>query len=238
MTWKSFLAICAVTLLAAALALPALAQNSRDQGPVAAHATELHVVQMDESPVPLTTIYSSLGTYVAGDCPDVNHFYTGCSWLPDGWLICGVTSASCGGTQENIAVPFTPKVSATMHHIEIPVESYAGTSTFTASLQADCAGAPCGVYIVSKHTTAAAAFYTCCGARAGGGVIVGLTHTLTAGTRYWVVADTNNAADTATGNVWAFSGVNPYYSNCVSSASPCTTYSKFFADEAPALKVY
>jgi hypothetical protein len=237
MAKKSVWALCFVALLAVAFALPASAQDSQERG-VSVRATEIHVVNAPQIPPP-ATIFSNFGTFVAANCPNANSQYTGCSWVPDGWLICGATAATPCTGQQNVAVPFTPKVNATMHHVEIPVQTDAGTATYTASVQADAAGVPSGAYLQHVHTHATAAFYKCCGTGAGGGQVVAMTQALTAATQYWIVVDTNNAADTATANAWAWSGFEPYDAYCA-QATTCvgTPYVAAFTNENPALKVY
>jgi hypothetical protein len=252
MAKKSIWAVCSVALLAAAFALPASAQDAQQRGPIVVGATSLHVVNTPEVPPP-ATIFSNLGTYVAANCPNANSQYLGCSWEPYGYLICGLTAggACVSGTtdlQENIAQPFTPKVNATMHHVEIPVQCVsvtagactAGTFSYTASVQADSAGVPSGTYLQHKHVTAGVVpFWTCCGTGASGGTVVAMTQALTGGTQYWIVADTNAAADTTTQDAWAFSGMEPYYGYCTSTSTPaCPTYSAFFSNLNEAMKVY
>jgi hypothetical protein len=246
MAKKSIWAVCSVALLAVAFALPASAQDAQQRGPIVLGATSMHVVPSVQRPSPFVTVYDNFGTYVAANCPNGSGYYTGCSWEPYGYLICGVTAggACVSGTtdiQENIAEPFTPKVNTTMHHVEIPVQTYAGTATFTASLQADAAGVPSGAYLAHNHTAATAAYWTCCGTGASGGLVVPLVHALTAGTQYWIVVDTNNAADTATQDVWAFSGFEPYYGFC-NSTTACSgltpEYMAFFSNLNEAMKVY
>jgi hypothetical protein len=244
MAKKSIWAVCSVALLAVAFALPASAQDAEHSGPIVVRATSMHVVAAPEAPPP-STIFMNFGTYVAANCPDTNGNYTGCSWEPYGYLICGLTAGGACVTpssvdiQENIGQPFTPKVNATMHHVEIPVQTYAGTATFTASVQADAAGVPSGTYLAHKHTAATAAYWTCCGTGASGGLVVPLTAALTGGTQYWIVADTNNAADTLTQDVWAFSGFEPYYGYCTpTSTNPCPAYNNFFSNLNEAMKVY
>jgi hypothetical protein len=238
MVKKSIWAVCSVALLALAFGLPASAQDAQHQGSLTVPATQFHVVNTPEVPPP-STIFSNLGVYVAANCPDGNGHYTGCSWIPNGWLLCGTSSGVCtAGDVQYVAVSFKPKVNATMHHAEMPVQTYAGTSaSFTASVQADCAGAPCGVYLQSKHTTATTAFYTCCGTGASGGLVVGFpAQALTAATQYWIVADTTNAADTGTADVWAMAPEAPYTGFCT-GAPPCT-YFAGLNNNTPAVKVY
>jgi hypothetical protein len=257
MAKKSVWALCFVALLAVAFALPASAQDSQDRG-ISVRATEMHVVNAPEIPPP-ATIFMNFGTFVAANCPNGNSQYTQCSWVPSAWLLCGLTAgggcvnATAMDIQENLAVPFTPKVNATMHHVEIPVQCInstggvcnAGTFSYTASVQADVAGVPSGVYLKSHHVTAGTEpFWTCCATGVGGGTVVALgPQALTAGTQYWIVADTNAAADTTTQDGWAWSGFEPYLAYCaVLSPATCPTtapqYVATFTNENPAVKVY
>jgi hypothetical protein len=239
MAKKSVWALCFVALLAVAFALPASAQDSQDRG-VSVRATEIHVVNAPEIRPP-STIFMNFGTYVAANCPNANAgaaAYQQCSWVPSGWLVCGATAAAPCTGQENVAVPFTPKVAATMHHVEIPVQTDVGTATYTASVQADSAGVPSGTYLQHVHTHTTAAFWACCGTGAAGGQVVAMTQALTAATQYWIVVDTNNAADTATGNVWAWSGFQPLDAYCAQTTACTTTYTAAFSNETPAVKVY
>jgi hypothetical protein len=235
MVKKSVWALCTVALLAVAFALPASAQDVA----ISARATQMHVVRGQEPNIPPpAVIYMNLGTYVAANCPNGNGDYTGCSWTPDGAYICGTGASACSGSSQNVGYPFTPKVASTMHHLEVPVQTDGGSSTsFTASVQADSGGLPTGTYLASVHTHATAAFWTCCGTGAAGGLVIPMTQALAAATQYWIVVDTNNAADVNTQNVWASSGLAPYIGYCV-GAAPCTAYGNFIANTSPAMKVY
>lgn len=242
MVKKSVWALFIVALLAVAFTLPASAQDMA----ISARATEMHTVGApNPTPPPAPPIFINFGTFVAANCPNVNSQYLGCSWTPNGLLICGTSATACSGSAQNIAEPFTPVLAATMHHVEIPVQSDGGTTaTFTASVQTDNMGLPLGTYGAPptvKHVVAAIApFWTCCGVGAGagqGGTVVPLTLALAPATQYWIVVDTNNAADIATQDVWAASGQAPYIGFCVGTA-PCTTYGAFIANNTPAMKVY
>jgi hypothetical protein len=240
MVKKSVWAVCSVALLAAAFALPASAQDIQGKGPVVAHATSMHVVVAPQAPPP-ATIFSNLGVYNSATCTSTPA-YVGCAWEPYGYYVAGPTGAIA--TTQNIALPFTPKVNATMHHAEMPVQ-YAGsspeTASFTASVQADSAGVPSGVYLVSHHvpTAQVPTFWTCCSTGvAGGGVVVALTQALTGGTQYWLVADCNAAADTSTTDAWAATGVANAEALCVGT-SPCSPYTvALFPNTVVAARVY
>lgn len=239
MVKKSVWAVCSVALLAAAFALPASAQDVQDRGPIVAHATSMHAVNGVEPNVPpAPPIFSNLGTYNANTCPGTE--YVGCAWEPTGYYVAGPTSAIA--TTQNIAEPFTPRVAATMHHVEIPVQTAGGTTvSFTASVQTDAAGVPSGVYgalPTHRHVVAGVStFWTCCGTGVGGGVVVPLTLALNAGTQYWIVADCNAAADTATLDVWDATGVHSLDASCIGT-SPCTTYGFGIQNLNAAMKVY
>jgi hypothetical protein len=202
MVKKSLFAICSVALLAAAFALPASAQDSERTTPLVAHATYTHISPWTQEPPVPFTIFSDFGNPAATN-----------SWAGTGYYILGPTNP-LGDPQQSFAVAFIPTAASHVTKIEVPVQCNvfsgtvctAGNNGFEQSLQADCAGVPCGVPIAGtayKAQLANTVFYTCCTAAdaksqtfGGGGIA------LAAGTQYWVVVDANPAADTNTENVW------------------------------------
>jgi hypothetical protein len=206
---KSIMALCGIGLLAAAVALPASAQDARQNAPLRTQATYINLNGGGNKLPPAFTIFSNFGTPAATN-----------SWAETGYYILGPTN-SLGDAQQTIGVAFTPKVNSHVTKIEVPVQCddlnttppppcVVGTTGFEQSLQADCAGIPCGTPIAGtayKAQNATVPFYMCCTTAdlkaqtfAGAGVA------LTAGTQYWVVVDANPPADTATLDVWADSG--------------------------------
>jgi hypothetical protein len=204
MVKKSVSALLSVALLAAAFALPASAQDARQNAPLRTQATYINMNGGGNKLPPAFTIFSNFGTPAATN-----------AWAGTGYYILGPTN-SLGDGQQTIGVAFTPKVNSHATKIEVPVQCnsgnpcIAGQGGFEQSLQADCAGVPCGTPIAGtayKAQNATVPFFTCCTAAdakvqtfAGAGVA------LTAGTQYWVVVDANPPADTATLDVWVDAG--------------------------------
>jgi hypothetical protein len=197
MVKKSVLAVCSVALLAAALALPASAQNIQVTKPLSVDGNVLRDTPNNEIPPPTTTIY--------------NNFGTGTNvWAAGGYPILGATSGF--GYALYIAQPFTPAANSHATKVEVPVQyGSGGTTGFEISIQGDCSGVPCGTALANggpEQETTITPFFTCCTtaeaitASFSGGV------SLTAGMQYWVVVDTAPAGDTDTEDFWAFAGKN------------------------------
>jgi hypothetical protein len=205
---KSIMSFCGVALLAAAFALPASAQDARQNAPLRAQATYINMNGGGDKLPPAFTIFSNFGTPAATN-----------SWVGTGYYILGPTGLS-PDPQQTIGLAFKPKVNSHVTKIEVPVQCdnqttappacNAGTTGFEQSLQADCAGIPCGVPIAGtayKQQVANTSFYACCtAAEAKVQTFAGAGIALTAGTQYWVVVDANPAGDTTTLDVWADSG--------------------------------
>jgi len=203
MVKKSVSALFSVALLAAAFALPASAQDARQNAPVRAHATYTNMNGGGKTLPPTNvTIFSDFGTPAATN-----------AWVGTGYYILGPTNA-LGDSQQTIAVAFTPTAAVHATKIEVPVQCNvftgtvctAGQNKFEQSLQADCAGVPCGVPIAGtsfQQQVANTVFYTCCtaaDAKVQSFATPGVA--LTAGTQYWVVVDASTPAQTATEDVW------------------------------------
>jgi hypothetical protein len=130
----------------------------------------------------LKTIFSNLGSKT-DTYDDTN-----------GWSVNGPKCSVCTRAPEWIAMPFTPKVNATVTQIQIALQyNNSGTDGFNLVLAADSAGLP-GKSLHSWDEKSLPNFGTCCKlvtAKYATGVKV------TKGKRYWVVARTDSKSGDA-----------------------------------------
>ena len=140
-----------------------------------------------EEPAALQKIFSNLG-------PATSAYSNG------GWNLDGPTSLA--GSSQFMAMPFKPKANAHVSQIRAAVQySGSGANQVNLSLYSDVSGAP-GVLLAGPVTVKnLPTFFTCCEL-----ATANIPSTaVTAGTQYWVVADTPS---TGTGSdfygVWAF----------------------------------
>ncbi len=171
------LILCSLTLLAQTVAGPRAAQtteNSASQAP-----------PQEDTKVALKKIYSNLGK--AGDLYYAN---------AHSWLLSGPTAARGAAF---IAMPFTPKSDSTVEQVQVAVLYSSGANNqVNLSIYGDTGGAP-GTLLAGPVTVAnLATAGTCCTLAVANFTPV----TVTAGTQYWVVADTP-----LTGTGSDFSGV-------------------------------
>jgi hypothetical protein len=168
-----------------------------------AHATYTHISPNYEALPPVNyTIYNNFGTPAATN-----------SWQAAGYFILGPGNFT-GGTQQSVAIAFTPAAGSHAKKAEIPVQQYSltdgSTYGFEASIQTDGGNIPSGTIVAGggpKQETANTLFYTCC--TAANTIIVnfgGAGASLAANTQYWLVVDANPVADNLTEVVWDFVG--------------------------------
>lgn len=175
---KTAMFIFAIALCSASL---------RAQKPKSAEYTgPAHKIELD-SPATLTKIYSTLG-------PASNAYVT------QGTLVSGPLSSL--GTTQYVAMSFRPKQDAHVSQLRAAIQyDGSGANQVRLSLYSDVSGAP-GVLLAGPITvTNLPAFFSCC--RTANANIPSTA--VTAGSRYWVVADTVSAG---TGSdflgVWAW----------------------------------
>jgi hypothetical protein len=121
----------------------------------------------------------------------------------NGWVLAGPTNVTFGAAQW-LAVPFTPSQSGHVTSVTAAIGSIGGTNSITVAVYNDDGTlANPGTLIKSTTITTIQPFGTCCTATV-------LAHymptavAVTAGTQYWIVAETTNAGTTFAG-AWAFS---------------------------------
>jgi len=127
-----------------------------------------------EVPASLKTIYSNLGKGT-----DVYNAI-------EGWLLAGPNSVYGVNSQEFIALPFTPKSNAHVSELRAGLQYDTGPNQVNLSLYSDTNGAPGALLAGPVTVTNLPAYGTCCTV-----AIADFTPVpVTAGTKYWVVADT------------------------------------------------
>jgi len=142
---------------------------------------------MDE-PTALTKIFSNLGPSTG-------------AYSADAWLLTGPLS-SAGGSQF-IAMPFTPKADSHVQQLRAAVQyNGSGANQVNLSLYSDAGGIPGSRLAGPITVTNLPTYFTCCA------TAVATLHTsvaVTAGTQYWVVADTPTSGTGSDFNgVWGF----------------------------------
>lgn len=131
------------------------------------------------APAGLAQIYSNLG-------PSASNAYNSAI----GFYVLGETSAF--GYSQHTALPFTPSSNATVTQIRVPIQWYNDGSADVAriSIYSDNSGVP-GTSLIGPYTFTPPAGFSCCGLSVIN--ISGLS--VTAGTQYWVVADTPTSSN-------------------------------------------
>jgi hypothetical protein len=216
MVRKSALALCGMALWAAALALPASAQDSQLK---VAHGTFTNITR-DIEPrqlacPPNCIIYNNnFSQSAALNTEDLTN-----ALAPNGYEILGPTNTT-GNRQQSISAPFVPTGTGTQYDIKnvvVPVTCFsagcpAGTAGFELAICADnglgAPAYPAGCTLEQKVATATFPI-------SSGGVSVNIVPNFEAlgGTQYWVVVDANPVADTATQDIWQFVG-GPSFAVC------------------------
>ena len=145
----------------------------------AKHPRELHTpeksaihVPPQEAPAGLTKIYSNLGK------SKTDLFSDGAAWL--------VTGPNTGNGIQFMGMPFTPKANSHVSQVQVAVEYVKGANQVNLSIYGDSGGAP-GTLLAGPVTVMnLPAAGTCCTLAVANFAPVAVT----AGTQYWVVADT------------------------------------------------
>jgi len=165
---KTLLFVC----LLAVCIQPLYAQSSK--GPRTLHTTEKSAIHVprQEPPARLKKIYSNLGpkTSLYNDT--------------EGPVISGPNSGA--GFTEYVAIPFSPKDNATIEQVQVAVQYLGGANQINISIYGDASGAPGTLLAGPVTVTNLPAFGTCCTL----GVASFSPLAVTAGTQYWVTADT------------------------------------------------
>jgi hypothetical protein len=144
------------------------------EGPRTARTTEksaIHVPAQEVSAA-LTKIYSNLG--VKTDAYNDT----------EGWSLSGPTAAD--GFIQFDAMPFTPKVNASVTQVQVAVQYRSGANQINLSIYTDAGGAPATLLAGPVTVTNLPTFGTCCALTVANFSPVAVT----AGVRYWVTADT------------------------------------------------
>lgn len=165
---KTLLLLC----LLAILNLTLFAQTG--EGPRVSRTTEkstIHVAAAD-APAALTKIYSNLG-------PKTDAYND-----TDGLTLSGPKSAF--GFTQFVAMPFTPKVNASVTQVQVAVQYRAGANQINLSIYTDASGAPGTLLAGPVTVTNLPIFGTCCTLTVADFSPVAVS----AGVRYWVTADT------------------------------------------------
>ncbi len=164
------------------------------------------VTPTKDTPPALRTIFTNLGPTATDDYNDTTGYY-----------VTGPTN-SVGTSEQAIALPFTPKANSHVTALQVAVGWISGTKLVDVGLYSDNAGVV-GTALATGHSTHLPAFGSCCQL-----VTVNIASTaVTAGTQYWIVAnsddtngpdltavwqssnDTNTGADVALGGWFTFS---------------------------------
>lgn len=127
-------------------------------------------VPPQEVPAGLKTIYTNLGKG--------NDAYS----ATNGWLVAGPNS----GFQEFGGMPFTPKSDAHVSEVRAGLQWGGGANQVNLSLYVDADGAPGSLLAGPVTVTSLPDFNTCCPLAIADFTPIAVT----AGTKYWVVADT------------------------------------------------
>lgn len=133
--------------------------------------------QLKEAPeTGLTTIFSSLGPK--------KQVYD----ASGGWIAAGPQDAYTG-QQQDVAIPFTPAVNATVLQIKVPFQYYQyGVNAGTIELAADASGLP-GTVLAKQDKKNFPVFGIGCCRLTTWKLKVGVP--VTAGTQYWIIATTD-----------------------------------------------
>jgi hypothetical protein len=194
---KSALALCNVALLAAVLALPALAQNSKPDRPVSAHGVRTTPIttMREKRPADACTLFSNI-------VPSSVTFSAA-----NGYYVNGPNGPNTKFSQVT-AFPFTVPAGCTqVNQIQAAIECYSayardgGTCGFELAIYNDNMGQPGTAVVTSQPLTAVPQAFTCCVL-----TVANLESTaLTVGAQYWVQADANLPQDATTEDLWMVS---------------------------------
>jgi hypothetical protein len=149
-----------------------------------------HINHWIERDAALTTIAGNLSRY------------------PNGIFFCcyGFTISGSGsiiGSNNWVAVPFTPAANYSVKKVEVSVGFVTGVNGVTVSLNADSGGVP-GAALASADLSGLESYGSCCTlAVAGGGGGLPVAQ----GTQYWVVVSTDSTTNT-TWDAWAFNSTD------------------------------
>ena len=146
--------------------------------PQVVHTTEKSAIHVppQENAVALKRIYGNLGTKT--------DLYND----RNGWAILGPTSSLPGaGLPEFVAMPFTPKADAQVSQVGVAVQYMNGDNQVNLSIYADSGSGYPGTLLAGPVTvTSLPGYRTCCTLAVAKFPPVAVT----AGSQYWVVADT------------------------------------------------
>ncbi len=146
-----------------------------EQSPRIVHVKEKSAIHVppQEAPAGLTKIYSNLGSSKTDLYNDLS-----------GWVVWGPHSSS--GGPFFVAIPFTPKSNSHVSQAQVAVQYVGGANQVNLSIYGDTNGAP-GTLLTGQVTiTNLSSAGTCCHLAVANFSPLAVT----AGTRYWVVADT------------------------------------------------
>jgi len=177
---KTLLLLCPLTIFNLTL----FAQTG--EGPRTARAAEKSTIHVpaDDTPAALKKIYGNLG-------PKTDAYND-----TEGLNLSGPTAAD--GFTQFVAMPFTPKVNASVTQVQVAVQYLSGANQINLSIYTDASGAPGTLLAGPVTVTNLPTFGTCCTLTVANFSPVAVT----AGVRYWVTADTP-----ATGTGSDFEGV-------------------------------
>jgi hypothetical protein len=160
-----------------------LAQNAEVKVAHTVHAGP--ITPAKDTPPALRTIYSNLGPTATDDYNDTTGYY-----------VTGPTNA-VNGTEQAIALPFTPKVSAHVTGLQAAIGWISGTKLVDIGLYSDNSGVV-GTLLASGHSTHLPTFGSCCQL-----VTITIPSTaVTAGTQYWIVASSDDTNGPDLASVW------------------------------------
>ncbi len=146
-----------------------------EQSPRIMHVKEKSAIHVppQEAPAGLTKIYSNLGSSKTDLYNDLS-----------GWVVWGPHSSS--GGPFFVGIPFTPKSNSHVSQVQVAVQYVGGANQVNLSIYGDTNGAP-GTLLAGPVTiTNLPNAGTCCHLAVANFSPLAVT----AGTRYWVVADT------------------------------------------------
>jgi hypothetical protein len=174
------LALCNLTLFAQTGKHPRTRQTTEKSA--------IHVAPQ-EADVALKKIFSNLGKSKTNLYLDTT-----------GWSLSGPTSSD--GFTQFVGMAFTPKANSTVKQVEVAAQYISGANQVNLSIYGDTNNAPGTLLVGPVTVTNLPTFGTCCAlaiANFGAGVAV------TAGTQYWVVADTpSSGTGSDLAGVWDF----------------------------------
>lgn len=185
----------------AVLAVSAFAMS----GALAANNNIGATVSKDKS---ITSVAQGSGHYIA---PPIGHgsnktifsnvgfkYPKGLYFCCYGFTISGADSVI--GSQNWVAMQFTPEANATVREIDVGVGYAAGTNQVTIGLYTDDGGVP-GKQLKKADVTGLGNFGSCCGL-----AVLKMHEDVKAGTPYWVTVTTENASNTW--EAWNFNSTN------------------------------